>query len=569
MPLAAQNIEISSNEKAVGIPLAATDQATDNYLEAIASIPLSYFVPRQYSSPNCSTCPLRLEIAQLRSEKAYWRKMHQQAVEREARQKEENALLQAKLRLREKQLFARKSEKKTTIDFKVSDGNTDPKPRGQQPGSTGHGRKNYCHLPTRVDLYELPANERCCPLCGLHYQYIGYETSETIEIEASTYRRVYQRQRYRRTCRCNTLPRTVTAPAPPKLIPKGILGISIWVDILLSKFIHMQPTHRLLADLKTRGLDLAAGTVTGGLQTLAPLFKPLYEAIIEKHLSEDRWQADETRWQVFVTLEGKVGHRWYLWVFLSPSAVVYKLDPSRSAKVPLSHFSSTSKGIMVVDRYSAYKAVAKATLIQLAFCWSHVRRDFIDLANSWPQQQDWAFRWLEDINHLYRLNDLRLEVLQQPTLFAPRDCQLRSALEEMVQRRESQLRESTLHPACQKVLQSLQNHWQGLTIFADHPEVPMDNNGSERTIRGAVSGRKTFYGSGSLWSGNLTAMLFSLLQTLSLWKINPRLWLQAYLEACAAHQGLPPEDYQSFLPWNMSATNLQAFSLDHQPPDTS
>jgi transposase len=309
--------------------------------------------------------------------------------------------------------------------------------------------------------------------------------------------------------------------------------------------------------------------VTGGLQTLAPLFKPLYEAIIDKHLSEDRWQADETRWQVFVTLEGKVGYRWYLWVFLSPSTVVYKLDPSRSAKVPLSHFSPTSKGIMVVDRYGAYKAVAKATLILLAFCWSHVRRDFIDLANSWPQQQDWAFQWLEDIRRLYHLNYLRLEVLSQPSLFVQRDRHLRTALKEMVQKQECQLREPTLHPACQKVLQSLKNHWQGLTVFVDHPEIPMDNNGSERTLRGAVCGRKNFYGSGSLWSGDLTAMLFSLLQTLAIWKINPRLWLQAYLEACATHQGLPPDDYQSFLPWNMSATKLQAFSLGHQPPDTS
>jgi len=569
MPLAAQCTEFSSDEKPIGIPLAASDQVSDNYNGAVAIIFLSYLALIQHSSPDCSTCPLHLEISKLKSENAYWRQMHQQSVEREARQKEENATLQAKLHLREKQLFARKSEKKATPDFKLSNCNTDPKPRGQQPGSTGHGRKNYCHLPTRVDLYELPANERCCPLCGLQYQYIGCETSETIEIEACTYRRVYQRQRYRRTCRCNTLPRTVTAPVPPKLIPKGILGISVWVDILLSKFMHMQPTHRLLTDLRTRGLDLAAGTVTGGLQTLAPLFKPLYEAIIEKHLSEDRWQADETRWQVFVNLEGKVGYRWYLWVFLSPSTVVYKLDPSRSAKVPLSHFSPTSKGIMVVDRYSAYKAVAKATLILLAFCWSHVRRDFIDLASSWPQQQDWAFQWLEDIRRLYHLNDLRLEVLSHPPLFVQRDRHLRTALEEMVQKREHQLREPLLHPACQKVLQSLENHWQGLTVFVDHPEVPMDNNRSERAERGPVTGRKTFYGSGSLWSGQLAAMLFSLLQTLAIWKINPRLWLQAYLEACAAHQGLPPEDYQAFLPWNMSATKLQAFSIDHQPPDTS
>jgi len=567
MPLATQYTEFSSTEKPLSNPLAKTDQGTENYIGA--SISLFSLARLQDSAPNCSTCPLTREINQLRSDAAYWRKMHQQAVEREARQKEENDTLRAKLKLREKQLFARKSEKKATPDFNISDHETTSKPRGQQPGSAGHGRKNYSHLPGCVEFCDLPADEKVCPLCGLPYHSIGSETSETIEIEVSAYRRIYQRQRYRRTCCCNTLPATVTAPVPPKLIPKGILGISIWVEILLSKFMHMQPTHRLLADLKTRGLDLAPGTVTGGLQTLAPLFLPIYQAIIAKNLSEDRWQADETRWLVFVVVEGKVGYRWYLWVFLSPSTVVYKLDPSRSAKVPLDHFSSTSKGILVVDRYSAYKAVAKATQILLAFCWSHVRRDFIDLANSWPQQQDWAWHWLNDISHLYHLNNLRIEVLSQTPLFAERDRYLRSALEEMVLKRNSQLQEPSLHPACRKVLQSLKNHWQGLTVFVDHPEVPMDNNSSERALRYVVCGRKIFHGSGSLWSGDLTAILFSILQTLALWKINPRVWLQAYLEACAAHQGLPPEDYQSFLPWNLSTAKLQAFSLDHHPPDTS
>jgi len=140
-----------------------------------------------------------------------------------------------------------------------------------------------------------------------------------VEIEVRAYRRLYQRRRYQRTCACDSRSRTVTAPAPPKLIPKGILGISVWVTILLDKFMFMRPTYRLLADLKTRDLDLALGTVTAGLQALTPVFLPLYEALIDKNLRDNRWQADETRWLVFVNLEGKIGYRWHLWVFRSPS----------------------------------------------------------------------------------------------------------------------------------------------------------------------------------------------------------------------------------------------------------
>ncbi len=65
--------------------------------------------------------------------------------------------------------------------------------------------------------------------------------------------------------------------------------------------------------------------------------------------------------------------------------------------------------------------------------------------------------------------------------------------------------------------------------------------------------RKNFYGSGSLWSGQLMAALFSILATLTLWKLNPRKWLTRYFEQCAAAGGRVPADIQPFLPWNLSA----------------
>ena len=65
-------------------------------------------------------------------------------------------------------------------------------------------------------------------------------------------------------------------------------------------------------------------------------------------------------------------------------------------------------------------------------------------------------------------------------------------------------------PAPRKVLESLGDHWTGLTVFVEHPEVPMDNNTAERSGRRRVVGRKNYDGSGSLWSGRLAAMMFSL-----------------------------------------------------------
>ena len=85
----------------------------------------------------------------------------------------------------------------------------------------------------------------------------------------------------------------------------------------------------------------------------------------------------------------------------------------------------------------------------------------------------------------------------------------------------------------------------------------MDNNTSERRARGPAVARKNFYGSGSLWSGQLAAAAFSILATLALWKLNPRKWLTWYFEHCAAAGGKVPGDIPRFLPWNLSQEKKQ------------
>lgn len=197
----------------------------------------------------------------------------------------------------------------------------------------------------------------------------GTEDSEVLEIEVKAYRRVIRRRRYRKTCQCDEVPGIVAAPPPARLISRGKYGISIWVHLLLAKFRYGQPSHRLLQDLQDSGLNLSEGTLTGGLQAIAPLFAPVEDALLARLRSERHWHADETRWMVFVEVEGKVGHRWYLWVFQSKSVVHYVLDPSRSADVPIAELGEASGGIVSCGRYSAYKKFIRLhPAFVLAFC---------------------------------------------------------------------------------------------------------------------------------------------------------------------------------------------------------
>jgi len=134
----------------------------------------------------------------------------------------------------------------------------------------------------------------------------------------------------------------------------------------------------------------------------------------------------------------------------------------------------------------------------------------------------------------------------------PKSAALSRAMQDIRAEAARELSDPKLRQPCRKVLESLEEHWAGLVRFVDDPRIPMDNNASERAGRGPAVARKNFYGSGSLWSGQLAAAMFSLLATLAHWKLNPRQWLTWYLESCAAAGGKAPEDIQPFLPWNLS-----------------
>jgi transposase len=517
----------------------------------------------------CPVCPrLAAEFAPYRLA-AYWRSMHERARAREDDLKAEVEALRALLLLREQQLFGKKSEASSgPSEASAPAPPPAPKrPRGQQPGKPGPKRRDHSRLPVVEEVRDLPEGERACKGCGQPFApFAGTEDSEVLEVEVKAYRRLVRRKRYRPACSCGKHPGIVAAPPAGKAFPKSTLGVSVWAEILLDKYLFYRPTYRLLADWETRGLALSLGTVTDGLRKLLPLFEPVWRALAQRNREQAHWHADETRWMVFATVEGKAGHRWTLWVFHSEEAVAFVLDKGRAHDVPEDHLGPGAEGILSVDRYSAYKAMeqVKEGKILLAFCWAHARRDFLDAARSWPAQEEWAMGWVGRIGLLYKRNEERLEALQEPKAFAAKDAELRQHVEGMARQRDVELADPLIHPARQKALSSLKEHWGGLTVFVEHPEAPLDNNAAERMLRGPVVLRKNSRGSGAAWAGELAAMLFSVFQTLCLWDINPRAWLAAYLGACAEAGGKPPEALEGFLPWSLPEQKRREWSSKTQ-----
>jgi transposase len=256
-------------------------------------------------------------------------------------------------------------------------------------------------------------------------------------------------------------------------------------------------------------------------------------------------------------------------VVVTPEVTAFLLEPTRSGQVPRDFFAPGTEGIVNVDRYAGYFALLGSDWrLQLAYCWSHQRRDFINLGQGRPRWAGWAEQWVERINGLFARNRQRRQAWfqKQTQPLVVLEAEVRQQVQELKATWERELAGGQLIGEPEKVLQSMRRHWQGLTVFVDHPEVPMDNNAAERANRPLAVARKNFYGSGAQWSGELACACFTILATLRQHRLCPRRYLEEYFQACARQGGRAPEALEEFLPWKWSAEKRAAWGAREHPP---
>lgn len=489
---------------------------------------------------------------------------------------EENRLLkerlgkaEAKAQLFSSMLFGRSSEKRavepeeddTTNEqsFVYEESHSEKKKRGARKGQAGHGRKIPEDLPVREKIIDLDEDKKRCEKCGQPLIESGLEeVSSEISVEKSYYVIKIIRKIYRKTCSCDKA--LIRAPLPPKLIPWGKFSIEFWVECLINKYLNALPVNRQIVEMETYGLDVSPGTIFGGFKKIYfDYLEPLYQAMERELRKSNHWHADESGWHMFIEVEGKLNHNWFMWNFISHNIDLFVLDKTRSSNVPcrvLFDIENIDKApvlekttkMLNVDRFSAYKALQNKGMVKLSYCWAHVRRDFIGLETKYPEDiylYRWAEGWIKKIAELYKINNERVKYNQGSVLFKKYDKELRKKIDKI----HSLINIEYSHSAQAAVIDSMKEHWKGLTLFVEHPELPMDNNICERMLRLMVLGRKNYWGNHSLWGGLLSAAMFSIVQTCQMHELSSRAYLKYYLEECAKRGSAPPEDeIEMFLP---------------------
>lgn len=449
--------------------------------------------------------------------------------------------------------YGKKTEQSEQSRQKNAKAESATKPK--KSGNPGNDRSNRSEIETEPEVIQDECN---CGVCGKPYRMLDrVEPSSLIEIDIHLTRLIYLRAMYVSACDCEGK-KIHVAPAPKKLFPRTEIGTSLWVRLIVQKFLHGVPTNRTLKELRLLDLHLAAGTVVGGFKVISKLLGPLAEEIRKHCQGATLWNADETTWRVFNEEKTK----WWMWLFASKDAVVYVLDPSRSKNVP-TEFFGCSMGVLMTDRYSSYKSLKEA--IRKAYCWVHVRRDILNVFKGIPSLKPWATKWLLLIAELFALEHKRFALWKENrtsgTEWENANLQLELHVAKLKDKWETELKRSNLHKEQSKILRSFKRHWTGLTLFLQDSRIPLHNNRAERLLRNLVCLRKNSLGSGAQWSGEMCAMICGIFQTWLINDLDPQALLQQYFDECAQNNSKPPPDIGRFLPWKMTDSWKKQFAL--------
>jgi hypothetical protein len=350
------------------------------------------------------------------------------------------------------------------------------------------------------------------------------------------------------------------APAPARLIEGGLPTEATVAQVLVSKYADHLPLYRQAQIYARQGIDLDRSTLADWVGHAAWHLRPLHERLLGKLRQRPKLFADETTMPVLDPGRGrtKTGQLWAYaaddrpWGGADPPGVVYVYAPDRKAERPIVHLAGF-KGILQVDGYAGYPKLAALGEVELAFCWSHMRRNFYELATPGPAPI--ASEALKRIAELYAIEkDIR-----------GRSAEERRLIRQQKGRPLAEIFERWLHAKLGLISQKGKlaeairyalSRWAGLTRFIDDGRIELDNNAVERAIRPITLNRKNALFAGSDGGAEHWAIIASMVETCKLNEVNPLAYLTDVLTRIV--NGHPNSDIDQLLPWAYRRQALKA-----------
>jgi hypothetical protein len=368
------------------------------------------------------------------------------------------------------------------------------KPLGAQKGHAAYVRK----IPERID-YVRTLTLKKCPLCKTK---LGekqaarsrYVTDVKITSAAKTTR--YDISRYYCPC-CKKL----VEPEVPNVLPHAKFGLNLMLLVMYLRLGLRLPVDKIKSYfMDVHQLPVSKGEIICIMRQLVLAFGDYY-GWLEKVVKFSRVKhTDTTLWRI----DGK---NYYAWVFVAFGVVLYKIRKHNNSKSAITVLGNKQKGMtLVIDRFSALRALAKKAGFYLQYCWAHILDDSKGLAKNFGAEGKYVHKKLKDI----------YEISSSFT-----HC----GNEQMVEQFKAMVFKLTLrhyeHHTVRKFVNNLYyRDIEHLFLFVTDEYVDSTNNISERELRHLVIIRKISNGSRSACGANAMAMLLSIIQTLRFNKCN-------------------------------------------------
>jgi transposase len=453
-------------------------------------------------------------------------------------------------RLPEDQLLFAFEEIEATLAANAAAGaKKSPALRDQQAKRHRAGRGRLpAHLP-RIEQVLAP-EPTACPCCQGPLVEIGVDAAERLDVIPAQFRVIVTK---RPKLACRACPGVVLqAPAPARLVEGGMPTEATVAHVLVARYADHLPLYRQSQILARQGIEIGREILADWTGTAATEVVPVVRRMHEILLASPRLFADETTMPVLDPGRGqtKKGFAWAIarddrpWGGADPPAVVFHYAPGRGAKHPKALLAGYS-GILQCDGYTAYKTLAAANdAITLAFCWSHARREFIELAKG--KTAPIATEALQRIAALYAVE---AEVRGQPAEIrrAARQAKSRPLVEDLFTWFTTQLARLPGGSPTAKAIRYALNHHDGLVRFLDDGRIELDTNTVERTIRPLCLSRKNALFASGDDGGARWAAVASLVETCKLNGVDPQRYLTDLLTRLV--NGWPNSRIDELMPW--------------------
>jgi transposase len=410
---------------------------------------------------------------------------------------------------------------------------------------------NFENLPVNTYVYELSAEERPCPSCGVERKEIGSEKSWQIEYIPGHFERLeHVRKKY--ACphceRKGENPQIEVAAKAETPIEKGFAGPGLLAFIVTSKFADYLPLYRLEDIFERQGFEISRATQSVWCGDVADVVEPLYQRMAERVRKSHVVATDDT---ILPMLSPGQTHPARMWVYVGDEANPYNVFDftlNRSREGP-KEFLKDYTQVLLADAYGGYNGVVAGNAITRAGCWSHARRKFVEAEKSAPEIAREAVALMDALFAVERqAKDVsvseRLELRQKQSV--PILAELHRKL---LIWKEQLLPKHLMADAVNYTL----GQWQALTVFTTDGAVPIDNNVSEREMKRIVLNRKNSLFVGNPRGGRTAAILASLTSSCRRHDMDPHLY---FMQLLVNLPSWPARDLDAWLPDRWKQTHI-------------